>query len=205
MSVVHLTSIEGDQRASRARSLVFESTGNSSETSALYIWVLYLFVELSIPIQVQDPSWAAFRKPLWALCGLVLIVRSAPRIRQAMARLRWTPAVLVFAIASSFWSSDWLATMQQATILWIAVLAAVGVGSHVSTEELEDIVGRLLVFVAVVSPFAALIAPEYATYSGVRGTTNWTGLTASSNGLGFISVLAIVYLLRTNRHWRIVP
>ena len=150
------------------------------------------FTESLIP-----PEVSALQQVASTLMWATIIAASSVLPRRA-ALSTWTDLGLAltffaFAIVSSLWSPEILASLAKASVLFVTTFAAYRLAFSLTVDEIVDCLVFGLTLTCAGSVFLALFVPEIGIVQTGMHEGQWSGLHASKQSLGAVGALLIFF------------
>ena len=135
---------------------------------------------------------------LWSLLILISFIPGAARLDVPVRQMYWPALLMAWAVASSCWSDDPLATMPKSVALLITSIAAWRVSALVTVKEMFSCLYYSLAFLLLASMALVFLVPSVGVVQREwQHVGNWQGVFASKQGLGLASAVFLgINLLR---------
>jgi exopolysaccharide production protein ExoQ len=130
-----------------------------------------------------------------ATATLFLIYRNPKNFYQTLKQDRVLILLILFVIGSVLWSIDRGETIGAAFGLVMATFLGVYIAANYSSQEQLQLCLWALILVAILSPIAVLLLPEYAIMHTYATEGRWSGILGHKTNLGYsMGLLATLFL-----------
>jgi len=129
------------------------------------------------------------------LMTLVLLVPVYRDVVNSLIRVPWFTAIYVESLLSVFWSVSAADSFRYGITLWTYMLCGLIVSYYLSTEEMIETIGQMVVVLACLNIPYELLFPIHSIVPG------WTGIYGEKNHLGIGMVIGLIALCVPKTKW----
>lgn len=165
---------------------------------ALIATLLYIISATPVSILIKllngtAPSWLGGIWYLGGLCGLILALSIPTRFVQALPSAWPYILINIWIILSFTWSSSPTDTLKGAMLFSLSQIGAIAFAVRFNWFQIIRFFAILMTSLIAVSDFLAIAVPSIGRMQEIYPGA-WSGLWAEKQGLGFASVVQIIFV-----------